>query len=332
MGIIIRESLTVNNIMKLTNEYDIFRTYCLPFKEAGKFFKSELREDNNPTCKIFLNEHDALIYHDFNGNSHNCFTYIVYKYNIDFNTALNIINRDFKLGLSSSWSDDTNHDEIAPKKYDKKKLKHQTVTILQKRKRKWSKLDKEYWFNKYSISSFTLNYFNVEPIEYYWVNYRRFKCHNITYSYEFNGARDIYAPLNEEYKWAASTTKANKHIYGLTQLAKSGDVLFVVSSLKEVMFLFELGINAIAPQSESCFIPDSILTALRLRFDRIIIMYDFDRAGCIQALKWATKYDLGYMKFCPVMISYYQAKDLTDAYEINNDKIIKLILNYEKYI
>ena len=61
-------------------------------------------------------------------------------------------------------------------------------------------------------------------------------------------------------------------------------------------------------------------------------MYDFDRAGCIQALKWATKYDLEYMKFCPVMISYYQAKDLTDAYEINNDKIIKLIMGYELFL
>jgi len=332
MGFKISKELTVENILEEISEYDIFNTYCTPFKEIGKYFKSELRVDNTPTCKIFMNEVGDLIYHDFNGRSYNCFTYIEEKFNVDFNTALNIINRDFKLNFKITVKDIETNTKIKPRIYSGKKSVKKVVKLTKKR-RLWSKQDKEYWKDKYSISRYTLEYFNVQPLQYYWVGDNRFKCNSITYSYEFsNGFRDIYSPLSKEFKWPASTTKAEKHIYGLDQLATSGNVLFIVSSLKEVMFLFEFGISAIAPQSETVFIPKEILWAMKMRFDRIIIMFDFDKAGCVNAMKNAVKNDINYMKFCPVMIENFKAKDLTDGFEQNKDSIINLLNNYEQYI
>lgn len=333
MGIKLSKNLTVENILDLVSEYDIFKTYCTPFKTLDKFFRSELREDNNPTCKIFMNQNKNLIYHDFNGGSHNCFTYIKEKFGIDFNTVLNVVNRDFKLGLRPTWTSTIEIEEIRPKKYQGKVRSGKKVTILQKKRRKWNSSDKDYWKNKYDIRSKTLQFFKVEAISHYWINYARFTCKTITYSYEFgNGARDIYAPLEKDYKWPASTTKSHLHIYGWAQLPKSGETVFIVSSLKEVMFLYENNINAIAPQSETVFIPEHKLLELKERFKTIIIMYDFDKAGCVNAVKNSIKYDLLYMKFCPVMVNYYQAKDLTDAYEFDKSKILDLINNYQKYL
>jgi hypothetical protein len=334
MGFNVSKDLTVDNILEQIAEYDIFKTYCMPFKSLDTFFKSELREDNKPTCKVFVNEQGNLIYHDFNGSSHNCFTYIKEKYGTDFNTVLNIVNRDFKLGLRYSWSSEQSlQTHVTPQTYKGKKRSGAKVTVLKKRKRNWSIEDKKYWLNKYNIHKSTLEFFRVEPIDYYWINDYRFSCKTITYSYEFDdGCRDIYSPLSETYRWGASTTRAEKHIYGLQQLPATGDILFITSSLKEVMFLYELDINAIAPQSETTFIPNDIIEDLKSRFTTIIIMYDFDRAGCINAMKQSAVYNIPYMKFCPVMVNEYNAKDLTDGYEQDNNKILNLINDYEKYI
>jgi len=325
-------NLTVNNILSKITEYDIFKTYCSNFKEVDRLFVSELRKDKNPTCKVFVNEVGNLIYKDYNGESHNCFTYIRTKYGCSFNNALNIINKDFNLNFKISWDNNksistNNSPTITNQKFEIK------INKITKKRRNWLKEDLNYW-GQYDITQSTLEFFNIEPLEFYWINYNRFKCDLITYSYEFgNGYRDIYSPHNlRSLKWPCSNTKADKHIYGLKQLPKTGDLLFIVSSLKEVMFLYELGITAIAPQSESTFIPQHIIDNLKLRFKEIIILFDFDKAGCNHSLKHSIKFNLKRLKFCPVMISYYEGKDLTDCYVKDKEKILKLLNEYEKYL
>lgn len=324
--------LTINSILSKISEYDIFKAYCSNFTEVDRLFHSELRKDLHPTCKIFVNEVSKLIYKDYNGDSHNCFTYVRTKYGVSFNDALNIINRDFNLNLKVTWKSNLVVTNVKPINYENKEFIPKNHKISKKR-RSWSQEDLDYW-GQYDITQNTLEFFNVEPLEYYWINYSRFKCDSITYSYEFgSGIRDIYSPHNfQGFKWPCSNTKSNKHIYGLKQLPKSGDILFIVSSLKEVMFLFELGINAIAPQSESTFIPQSILEDLKLRFKEIIILFDFDKAGCQHSLKHSIKFNLKRLKFCPVMISYYQGKDLTDCYVKDKEKILELLTNYQEYL
>lgn len=331
MAIKISQQLTVNNILSKITQYDIFKTYCSNFREIDKLFLSELREDKNPTCKIFVNiTNGDLVYKDFNGGSYNCFQYVEEKYGCNFNDALNIINKDFNLGLRfTSKNIIDNQIKIST---GNKVEKTNTLLKISKKRRDFCLKDLKYW-GQYDITQSTLEFFGVEPLEYYWFNYSRFKPETITYSYEFgNGFRDIYSPLNLKFKWPCSNTKANKHIYGLKQLPKTGDLLFIVSSLKEVMFLYELGITAIAPQSESTFIPEELLNNLKLRFKEIIILFDFDKAGCLHALKHSTTYNLKRLKFCPVMISYYEGKDLTDCYVKNKDKILNLLTNYENYL
>lgn len=336
MAFDVKEKLIVDNILKKISQYDIFKTYCIPFRELSKLFISELREDKNPTCSIFIDRTNGTsnpIYHDFNGNSYNCFQYVMTKYGVNFNEALNIINRDFKLNLRSSWSNKSLEFNTNIKiSTNDLNFKHKIVKI-NKRKRSWSDNDRNYWTKNYDITIPTLEYFKVEPIDFYWINDDRFKCDNTTYSYEFNeGKRDIYAPLNKLRKWPASNTKAIKHIYGWNQLPTSGEVVFIVSSLKEVVFLYEFDIISVAPQSESSFLPINKIDELKSRFTNVIILFDFDFAGCKLSSKWAIKYNLQWCKFCPVFVNIYGFKDLTDGYTMNKELVLNILNNYEIYL
>ena len=62
-------------------------------------------------------------------------------------------------------------------------------------------------------------------------------------------------------------------------LPKSGDILVVTKSMKDVMVLYQLGIPAIAPISENCFLTEAQYNKLQSRFKYIVLLYDNDRPG-----------------------------------------------------
>ena len=96
------DHLHTNVILGKITEYDIFVYYCPNFKELGKLFISDLREDRSPTVSI-IPYNGKLLYKDFGSPDHtcDCFNYIKYKYNCSFIDTLRIIDCDFNLGLSS---------------------------------------------------------------------------------------------------------------------------------------------------------------------------------------------------------------------------------------
>ena len=56
------------------------------------------------------------------------------------------------------------------------------------------------------------------------------------------------------------------------QLPKDGgDLLIIQKSMKDVMCMYELGIIAIAPNSENLFLNDNQLEKVKNKFKRIIV-------------------------------------------------------------
>ena len=95
------DHLHTDVILGKITEYDIFMYYCTNFKELGKKFRSDLREDKSPTVSI-IPYNGKLLYKDFGSDhSFNCFNYVAAKYNCTFYDALRIIDNDFNLNLSS---------------------------------------------------------------------------------------------------------------------------------------------------------------------------------------------------------------------------------------
>ena len=268
------DHLHTDVILGKITEYDIFMYYCPNFKELGKKFKSEIREDNSPTVYI-TRYNNKLLYKDFGNSDHtfDCFNYVRYKYNCSFIDALRIIDCDFNLGLSSK-TEAVNftmgymaYRQKNNPTYEKKPV------IIRKRRRPWTQEDANFW-RKYLVSSKTLTKFAVEPISHFWVNSSRFTCKSITYAFKFKNRYKIYSPYEEKNKWLSNTNKTD--VQGYNQLPINGERLIITSSLKDVMCLYSAGYHAIAMQSEMQIPDEKLISELKQRFNTVEILYDND--------------------------------------------------------
>jgi len=263
--------LSKDMVLSKIREIDIFSYYCTPFKELGSPFCSDLREDNSPSVSIILWK-GRLLYKDFGHPDHtfDCFSYICCKYNCNFFEALRIIDNDFGLKLGS-----VNSAAAFTKGYmalrSSKTVKVKRAISIRKKSRPWMKKDAEFW-SKYLISKKTLCTFGVSPISHYWINEHRFSC-ELTYAYKIGNKYKIYSPY-EEIKWISNTTK--KHVQGFAQLPERGDLCIITSSLKDVMCLFEMGISAVALQSEMQMPGEAFIKMVQSRFKKVALFYDND--------------------------------------------------------
>lgn len=291
-------------ILSKISEYDIFRHYCSNFKEPGVKFCSDLREDNKPGVSI-VDWKGTLLYKDFAFEEHtfNCFGYVMHKYSLDFVGALQLISRDFGLGLTAT--------DVVPtaKKYSYKKTPLRRAVIRIK-SRHWSSADADYW-QKFCIPKNLLVRFDVHPIEYFWINETRFHPHSISYAFRFNSGYKIYSPLEGENKWYSNVSK--DVVQGYAQLARSGEIVFLTSSLKDVMCLEVLGYSAVALQSEMHMPKETLVQELKKRFEKVIVLYDNDfeseqNPGQVMANKICGTFDLANVCIPDV----YCSKDISD--------------------
>jgi len=263
--------LTPDRILSKISEADIFAYYCNSFRQLGLDFCSELRQDKRPGVNIVLWK-GRLLYKDFAYPDHtfDCFGYVMEAYNVSFYSALRIIDNDFGLNLASS------KEEMAFTKgylgYQSKiKIENKKVTIIKKKSRPWKRKDADFW-SQYLISKKTLIKFAVSPISHYWINDSRFTC-KLSYAYKIGRKYKIYSPY-EEVKWMSNTN--SKQIQGYDQLPQKGNLCIITSSLKDVMCLFEMGIPAIALQSEMQLPEAKTIKELQERFKKVVLFYDND--------------------------------------------------------
>ena len=265
------DHLSKDMILRKIREIDIFSYYCSSFKELGVKFCSELREDKTPSVSI-IQWRGKLLYKDFGHPDHtfDCFSYVMHAYNCQFYSALRIIDNDFGLNLSSNKSEmDFTKGYLGYR--SKKSQTPKRLTIIRKKSRPWMKKDADFW-SKYLISKKTLIKFAVSPISHYWINESRFSC-ELSYAYKIGTKYKIYSP-HDEVKWMSNTN--SKYIQGYDQLPKKADLCIITSSLKDVMCLFEMGIPAIAMQSEMQLPSREVIEELKQRFQKLAVFYDND--------------------------------------------------------
>ena len=308
-------------ILSKISEYDIFRHYCSNFKELGVKFCSDLREDNKPGVSI-VDWKGTLLYKDFAFEEHtfNCFGYVMHKYSLDFVGALQIISRDFGLGLTAT--------DVVPtaRKYSYKRtpLKRAVIRI---KSRHWSSADADYW-KKFCIPKNLLVRFDVHPIEYFWINETRFHPLSISYAFRFNSGYKIYSPLEAENKWYSNVGKSV--VQGYSQLARAGKIVFLTSSLKDVMCLEVLGYSAIALQSEMQMPSQTLIQELKERFEEVIVLYDNDfeseqNPGQSMAAKICSEFNLANV----CIPGMYKSKDVSDLIKNHSITVAKQLIDKE---
>lgn len=301
------KSLTKENISKHVDSYTIFKHYCDGFDQIGKSFHSPLRTDPNPSAYI-INYKGDLLFKDFGLGSFRAIDFVAFKYNLSFFEALQKINMDFNLKLGEY--SDFNELNFSIPKYDYSEYnKEKRPCILTIKRREFNSLDNKYWYERYRIPISTLKRFGVSAISHFSINDYLYFAHKLAYSYDYYWEneifrRKIYQPLSTN-KWFSN---GGAVVQGEGMLPKSGSLLIITSSLKDVMALYELDYTAIAPTSETSFLPEQYFTKQEKRFERIVLFMDSDDTGMTANKRLSEKWKLPYI-YIP---QTYGAKDISD--------------------
>lgn len=301
--------ITLDYILSKVTEYDIYARYLGQFK-VGFIYNSPFRKDKNPSFGIFRSKKTGkLLFKDHgNGECGDVIKFVeLYTGITNYNDLLNQIVKDMQI---------TNNTVL----HSNKEVEKSTETVIGVVRQDWTDIDKQYW-SQFGISLKTLKKFGVSSIKYYLcdgVVKGVYKENNPMYAYKVYDRFKIYRPLADKYtKWRNNLTPYD--IQGYEQLPKKGDLLIITKSMKDVMCLYEMGIPAISPSSESTFIPNKILEQLKKRFKRIIILFDRDEAGVKYLRKISLKTGLEGM----LVHKKFKAKDISDAIKANGFEKVK---------
>ncbi len=301
----IRKPLTKENILSLISSYDIFKFYSPNFQKLNKLFKSDLRKENNPSCSITSINGD-LLYTDFGlGKSFRCIDFVMFKYNLTYAEALQKINMDFNLGLGGNITLDTSTSQ-SPIIHKKINIQDKPPTIIQKKKRPFTKKDLQYW-NEFYWTEEMLKLSKTESISHYWINGNMITVGDeLAFSYEYywhNGRfqRKLYFPERNQYKWISNVD--NTIVQLVDVMPKYGDILFITSSKKDAGIFWRMNmegmfrnivVHGVAPNNEVSFVPKEWFRKIKTRYKSIIIWYNNDFTGINNASKFSSEYEIPY--------------------------------------
>lgn len=305
----LKPNVTKDFILSKVNQESIMQHYTGLDVSSKKLMLSPFRIDNHLTVSFYKSKSNILYLHDFATNEHiNCFQAVMKKFGVNYYEALNIIAKDFNLIEGENNKSEVQPTIVAP-------LKETKSSIIQVQIKDYSNEELEWW-NKFGISKRTLKKFHVYSLEHVFVNgelkFTSSKQCPI-YGYYFGKDKNsvekwkIYFPLKQEYRFLNNLSK--KVLQGYHQLPKTGDLLVITKSMKDVCALYEFGIPAVSPNSETLFVDDKKLEEFKQRFKHILVVYDSDRPGKSNMAKIRREHpELNYY-FLPK----YLAKDFTDS-------------------
>lgn len=299
--------LNSKTILERIDEYDIFRYYLGFNFNLRENYRSPLRGDDvTPSFSLYLNRNGELRFKDFGGTNQtgNCFQFVMDLYRVSFMEALEIINRDFKLGLGFNNTSLGSRPDFSQQK-KKFRKKNNIIQIIP---RKFSSLDYEYW-RQFNIDKSILQKYQVYTADKVFINKRLwcvYRKDNPVYAYRFNNKLKIYRPYaDKKQKFRTNTDQYD--LQGINQLFDY-PLLVITSSLKDVMTWYSYGYPAVAPQSENTFIPEKITDYLMAKYPNIVVNFDSDSPGVKASIELTQRLGCYYWN----IPKEYEAKDVSD--------------------
>lgn len=325
-----KQKITEDLIFSKFSEETIMGFYLhIPVKKG--LFRSPLRNDKNPTCSFYRNKSGRLIFKDFATNQHlTCVNVVMTMYNCSYHEALGIIANDFGIVKNNFLIKNKGKINLNPVKIEDKEISKIQVEIQDFTE---SELK---WWAKYGITLDILKKFDVYSCKHIFLNDQLFaksQAHCPIFGYygkKYHGYElwRCYFPKRKTFRFI--TNWMSKKIQGYDQLPKNGKLLVITKSMKDVMCLYSMGITAIAPNSETQFISDSVLEDLKKRFKYVIIFFDNDSTGISFMNRIKKKHSELIYTWIP---RKYNAKDISDFYKLYGKKeTTNLILNFINYL
>lgn len=303
--------ITKEFLLSKNSEETYMSTYLrVPIKRG--LFCSPLRRDNRPTCSFCHSKKGELMYHDFGTGFHENFVGVVMEiHKCSYQEALNVIAEDF--GYISKAED-----RPAVKiKVSNVKLEEKTETLIQIKPKAFSEQELKWW-KGFGVTEKTLKKYKVFSCDSIFLNGDYFSSSSPRvpiYGYycgKKNGQElwRIYFPSKRSFRFLSNVGKS--YIQGAKQLPKTGDVLLITKSQKDVMLAYELGIPAIAPCSEVLFLSNKQIQHLKKRFKTIVVCYDTDITGIHNLKQIKVKHPDLHTFFIP---RKYGVKDISDFFK-----------------
>jgi len=318
----------VEILMRVTQE-EIFHITIGEIPDINKKYISPIRDDRIGEC--FFNYYNGKLYFiDFaNSKTHmDCFGIIQDKYNISLTKTLIFVNNHFKLGLNGIGTPV----DIKFKPQDIVKEVKPYIDIIYKIK-PYNKADIAYW-NNYGINKENLIEDGILSVLWYKFYSNRVKREiiirpkSLSFIYtEFFPKVKIYSPFEKKTngKWIANVTQNDiGNIKNLPILAKK---LIITKSYKDNRVLRNHGVLSIWFQNEGMLPDDKYLYNLGKRFDKIIVLFDNDKAGIIAAKKITQEINSrlpNTARYVSVPIKA-GVKDPSDLYKHNRFELINFI-------
>lgn len=304
----IEPKITKEFLLSKCSEEEYMQFYLgIPVKHG--LFKSPLRNDARPTCSFYRNNSGELIFKDFSGAFYGNFINVVMnKYHVNYYQALKIIANDFGY-IKSNIPKNKGYISHNTKKFIDKGTSNIKVEI-----KPYTKKELEWWMS-YGITPKILNKYRVFSCNTIFLNgnpFILFSKGSLIFGYYGGKFEDleywrIYFPKRDNYRFL--TNWPAKKVQGWEQLPKKGNLLVITKSMKDVMCLKALGVNAIAPNSENLFVTESMLNTLKSRFKYIVVLYDNDLAGIHNMRKIKKSHPELLYFWIP---RHYEAKDISD--------------------
>ena len=308
----LKPTLSKDFILSKINQESIMKYYTGNDVTSKKLVTSCLRNDNHVTVGFYKSKSGILYMHDFATNEHlDCWNVVMKLYNVSYYEALKIIAKDFGLIDNS---------------YESKKSVPIFVESLKKTES--SKIQVEIkdftnnelqWWESFGISKKLLKKYQIYSIKHVFLNGElKFISSekNPIYGYYFgkdkNGLEKwkIYFPMRKEFRFLNNLSK--KVLQGYHQLPKTGDLLVITKSMKDVVAMYGFGIAAVSPNSETLFIDNKKLDEFKQRFKHILVLYDNDRPGLHNM--WLIRKEHPELNYFYLPI--YLDKDFTDSIKL----------------
>lgn len=322
-----KPKLSKKLILSHISEEQIMSFYLnIPIKKG--LFRSPLRNDKQPTCSLYRNNSDVLIFKDFaTGQYLDAFDIVQNLFKCNYFEALAIIANDF--GIIKNNNIQKNKGKI---NLNCEKIKDKEISKIQVEIQEFTDSEIKWW-NSYGITIDILKKFNVYSCKHIFLNGNLFASsqRNCPIFGYYGGIikKDneklelwrCYFPFRKSYRFI--TNWPSKKIQGYEQLPKNGKLLVITKSMKDTLCLYSLGIPSCSPNSETQFISDNVLKDLKSRFKYIVVLFDLDSTG----IKFSKKIKKEYPELIVTLLPRAdRCKDISDYYKkYGRNKTVKMI-------
>ena len=322
---LIQPKIDKDFILSKINQESIMQHYTGNDVTSKKLVTSCLRSDTHVTCGYYKSKSGVLYMHDFATGEHlDCWNLVMKMFNVNYYQALEIIAKDFCLVESNI---------VKTKPVIVPEIKETESAIIQVQIKSFTQKELDWW-QQFGINKKILKKYHIYSLQYVFLNGElRFtsseKCP--IYGYYFGKDKNskelwkIYFPFNKEKGIRFINNLPKKVLQGYHQLPKTGDLLIITKSMKDVASMYGFGITAVSTPSESTFISDKQLGEFKSRFKHIVVLYDSDRPGKHNLWLIRKKYpELNYF-----VLPNNLEKDFTDTLKvIGVDKMKELIKQF----